>query len=88
MKNPITKYSVAAMVFIAIVLGISVIPGSKSNQLFANVMDNVLEANSVSYKKTIQRADRKAYVNTCMINDLCVMRTVVDGRDIQIHRQH
>lgn len=84
MKNSITKYSIAAMIFVAIVLGISVIPGNNSNQLFANVMDNVLEANSVSYKWTIQTPDRKSE-HTCMINDLCVKRTVVGGRDIQLH---
>ncbi|MCP4612462.1 MAG: outer membrane lipoprotein-sorting protein [Planctomycetes bacterium] len=84
MKNPITKISAAAMVFVAVILGLNSIPGSKSNQLFANVMNNVLKANSVSYKWTIQKNDQKSEY-TCMINDLYVKRTVVGGRDIQLH---
>ena len=84
MKNPFTKFSAAAMVFAAVILGINAIPGNNSNQLFANVMDNVLKANSVSYNWTIQNNNRKSEY-TCMINDLCVKRTVVGGRDIQLH---
>ena len=90
MTHSITKYSLAAMLFIAIILGLNAIPGNNGNQLFANVMDNVLQANSVQYNWSIQTKDRKTQKDrksefTCMINDLCVKRTVVAGKDVILH---
>lgn len=83
MKSPITKYSAAAIVFVAVMMGLNIIPGN-SNQLFANVMDSVMEANSVRYKWTVQADSRKGEY-TSMINELCVKRTLIPGGDIQLH---
>ena len=85
MKNPITKFSIAAMLFIAVILGVNLIPGLDIQpQAFANIMDNVYKANSVRYEWNISKSDW-SHGYTCMINDLCVKRTDVHDGDTLMH---
>lgn len=85
MKNPITKFSIAAMLFIAVILGVNLIPGLNTQaQAFANIMDNVYNANSVRYEWTISK-ENWSHGYTCMINDLCVKRTDVHDGDTLMH---
>lgn len=85
MKNPITKFSIAAMLFLAVILGVNLIPGlDTQTQAFANVMDTVYKASSVCYEWHI-RQENRSHGYTCMINDLCVKRTEVHGGDTHMH---
>ena len=84
MQKKSTKLALAAVVFIAVVLGISFLPGNQDSLLFANVMDNVFTVNSVRYDWHISKEGWE-HGYTCMINDQCVKRTEVHDGDTLMH---
>lgn len=85
MKKPITKFSIAAMLFAAVILGVNLIPGLVTQtKAFANVMDNVFLAHSVRYEWHIASGDWSSGY-TCMLNDLCIKRTDVHDGDTLMH---
>ena len=82
MSNKITRTSIAAAVFLAVLLGIHLLPDNNS-QVFAHVMDSVFEADSVRYKWTFQ-SEKSEFTNTVMINRLGIQRVELPHGDIML----
>jgi hypothetical protein len=49
MKNPFTKFTAAAMVFLAVILGITLFPNSKGPMALAGVLESLKNAVCISY---------------------------------------
>lgn len=84
MQNKRTKLAFAAIVFLAVTLGVVFLPGGNSGKLFANVMDSVFTVDSVRYEWNISKKNW-SHGYTCMINDLCVRRVDVHDGDTLMH---
>jgi len=49
MKNPMTKYAAAAMLFIAVILGVNLIPGTEGPLALASIIETFKNATCISY---------------------------------------
>ncbi|MCF7958374.1 MAG: hypothetical protein K9M57_08000 [Phycisphaerae bacterium] len=85
MKSRITKLAAAAMIFIAILLGINSFPGSSSSLVFADIIQPILNAKSASMDMLIGPKESQVKIHDDILGSR-IRRTVsnVKGTDIII----
>ena len=85
MKSPITKLAAAAVVIIAVLIGIHHFGGSidGASVVFADVLEQIYKARTVTYKQTIIRGE-ESYPSQKMIMEPGYIRTGFSGSNISI----
>jgi len=81
MKSKITKFAAAAVIIIAVFVGIHYFGGSMENVAFADVMQNIKNARTLTYRNVITSADQDPQVVETMVLEPHLMRVELpDGR--------
>ena len=81
MKSRITKLAAAAVIIITVFFGINYFGGSMENVAFADVMQNIQNARTLTYRNVITRASQDPQVVETMVLEPHLMRVELpDGR--------
>ena len=81
MKSKITKLAAAAVIMIAVMIGIHHFGGSIESVAFADVMQNIQNARTLTYRNVITRASQDPQVVETMVLEPHLMRVELpDGR--------
>ena len=81
MKNPITKLAAAAVIIITVFVGIRYFGGSIENVAFADVMQNIQNARTLTYRSVITPADQDPQVVKTTVIEPHLMRVELpDGK--------
>ncbi|MCH7557324.1 MAG: hypothetical protein IIB56_07685 [Planctomycetes bacterium] len=74
MKSPITKLAAAATIIIAVIIGINQFGGSIESVAFADVMQNIQNAQTLTYRSVITPVDQEPQVSKTMVLEPHLMR--------------
>jgi len=81
MRSRITKFAAAAVIIITVFVGIHYFGGSIENVAFADVMQNIQNARTLTYRNVITRASQDPQVVETMVLEPHLMRVELpDGR--------
>jgi outer membrane lipoprotein-sorting protein len=86
MKNPITKLAAAALIIISILIAVSYFRGpiNVTSPVFANVMEQIQKAWSVTYQETYYPGESREFTNTEMIIESGIKRSELTHGNIII----
>ena len=74
MKSPITKLAAAAVIIIAVIIGINQFGGSIESLAFADVMQNIQNAQTLTYRSVTTPVDQEPQVSKTMVLEPHLMR--------------
>ena len=81
MQSKIIKLAIAAAIIIAVLIGINQLIGPIESTAFANVMENIQNAQTLTYQSVITQADKEPQVAKTMVLEPHLMRVELsDGK--------
>ena len=88
MKSPITKLAAAAVIIIVVLTGLHYFGGSFENVAFAEVMQNIRNARTITWQRVITRDDQELVYKVMVLEPYLMRVELEDGRIwIQDHSQ-